>query len=336
MRPDPARPQGTVTRLTVDCPSLRGGPLGDPWQRAVDVYVPADHTGAGLPLLVHLAAYTSSGLAATAWRGFGENLPARLDRLIAAGTLAPCVVAFPDAFTRLGGNQYIDSPVLGPWETVLADEMLPAVEQAFGCGGPGLRGLFGKSSGGYGALLNAMRHPDIWAAAACHAGDMGFALCYLPDMPATLRALAKAGGSVGAFMEQIESAERVRGPDIAVLMILAMAASYDPDPAAPFGVRLPVDPHTCAVLPDRWTAWQRWDPVEMAPDNLDALKRLKALWIDCGRDDEYNLLYGARRLAAILADGGVAHVFQEFDGTHGGIDHRLDASLPHLVAALDA
>ena len=334
MRPDPDRPQGRIDRLIVECPRLRDNPLGDPWRRDVDVYVPADHAGAGLPLLVHLAAYTSSGLAATGWRGFAENLPARLDRLIASGTLPPCVVAFPDAFTRLGGNQYIDSPILGRWEQVLADDIVPAVEARYGCGGAGRRGLFGKSSGGYGALINAMRHPDVWAAAACHAGDMGFELCYLPDMPRVLRALARTDGSVAAFIERLETVERVRGGDITVLMILAMAASYDPDPSAPFGVRLPVRTDTCEVIEDRWAAWRVWDPVVLAPAHAGALGALKALWIDCGRDDEYNLLYGARRLHALLDQAAVAHTYAEFDGTHSGIDHRLDLSLPHLASAL--
>src|SRR6185295_4660259 len=58
--------------------------------------------------------------------------------------------------------------------------------------GTGRRGVFGKSSGGYGAITHALRNSDIWAAAACHSGDMGFELCYLPDMPAVLRALAGA------------------------------------------------------------------------------------------------------------------------------------------------
>jgi hypothetical protein len=31
---------------------------------------------------------------------------------------------------------------------------------------------------------------------------------------------------------------------------------------------------------------------------------------------------------------GVAHHFEEFDGTHSGIDWRLDQSLPWLVRAL--
>src|SRR5712675_2014676 len=84
------------------------------------------------------------------------------------------------------------SASMGAWEDFLLLEMLPAIEQRFKCGGSGRRGVFGKSSGGYGAVTHALRHSDIWSAAACHSGDMGFELCYLPDMPAVLRALAGA------------------------------------------------------------------------------------------------------------------------------------------------
>ena len=54
----------------------------------------------------------------------------------------------------------------------------------------------GKSSGGYCAITHALRHSDIWSTAAYHSGDMGFELCYLPDMPAVLRALAGAENSI--------------------------------------------------------------------------------------------------------------------------------------------
>src|SRR3546814_4244827 len=74
---------------------------------------------------------------------------------------------------------------------ILIEEVVPLVESRFGCGGAGRRGVFGKSSGGYGSILHALKHADFWAAAACHSGDMAFELCYLPEMPATLRALDK-------------------------------------------------------------------------------------------------------------------------------------------------
>ncbi len=296
MRSKRSAPHGGIHTLELDSALLRGNLLGDPAQRQVPVYLPAGHDGAGLPLLVDLVGFTAGGPAHLNWKNFGENLPERLDRLIADGELPPVVVAFPDCFTRLGGNQYVNSAALGPWEDILIQEVVPLIEGRFGCGGPGRRGLFGKSSGGYGALVNAMRHADFWAAAACHSGDMAFELCYLPDMPATLRALSKKDGSIETFITDFEAGPKWSGGDLHILMSLAMCASYDPDPAAFCGVRLPVDPETCEVIAERWANWLQWDPVVMAETLGTELKKLKALWIDCGTQDQYNLVYGARRL----------------------------------------
>src|SRR3546814_18571439 len=95
--------------------------------------------------------------------------------------MPPVVVAFPDCFTRLGGNQYINSAATGPWEDILLQEVVPLVEQRFGCGGAGRRGVFGKSSGGYGAIPPALKTPDFSDAAACPSGDLAFAPSKLPD-----------------------------------------------------------------------------------------------------------------------------------------------------------
>jgi len=58
-------PMGSVSRVTVESKTLKGNMLGDPTVRAVDVYVPAGHEGQGLPLLVNLVGFTSSGLSRT-------------------------------------------------------------------------------------------------------------------------------------------------------------------------------------------------------------------------------------------------------------------------------
>ena len=74
----------------------------------------------------------------------------------------------------------------------------------------------------------------------------------------------------------------------------------------------------------------------MAEDHADNLKRLKALWIDCGNVDQYNLVYGARRLHRILERAGVDHVYEEFDDNHSSTDYRMDLSLPYLARALNS
>jgi S-formylglutathione hydrolase FrmB len=327
-------PTGSVTRVSVESKALQGNILGDPAIRIVDVYVPAGHASGELPLLVDLAGFTGSGLSHTNWVGFRENLPERLDRLIGEGQMPPVVVAFPDCFTRVGGNQYINSASVGLWEDYLLHEMLPAIEERFRCGGAGRRGVFGKSSGGYGAITHALRHSDIWAAAACHSGDMAFEVCYLPDMPSVLRALAGVGNSIEQWWRKLEGAKKHGDGSFKVLNALAMAASYDPDPAQFLGMRLPVSFATCEVIEDRWANWMRQDPVVAIETLGDNLRRLKALYIDCGESDQFNLLYGARRFVRRMKDLGIAHRYEEFPDNHSGVDYRMDVSLPFLAKAL--
>jgi enterochelin esterase-like enzyme len=329
-----AFPAGEIRRLTVDSAALKGNFLGDPDRRDVLVYIPHGHDGKGLPLLVDLAGFTGSGLGRASWRNFGENTPERLDRLIGSGEMPPCAVAMPDCFTRLGGNQYVNSAAMGNWADFLIQDMLPAVESQIGCGGDGKRGVYGKSSGGYGAIVHAMLYPRTWSAAACLSGDMGFELMFAADFAATLRALSRHGGSVQAFMDRFEGNPKPSGGDIHTLMILAMAATYDPDPSQPFGVRLPVDMHTCERIPERWAEWMKWDPLSLVEEHYEALEGMKALWIECGDVDQYNLLYGARRLHQRLNALGVTHAYKEFPDNHNSLDYRLDRSLPYLARAL--
>src|SRR6478735_8916191 len=119
MRKSPSTPSGTLHRLTVDSQVLKSNLLGDPTHRIVDVYLPDGHDGRALPLLVDLVGFTAGGPAHTNWKNFSENVPERLDRLIGTGAMASCVVAFPDCFTKLGGNQYVNSSAMGNWDNFL-------------------------------------------------------------------------------------------------------------------------------------------------------------------------------------------------------------------------
>jgi enterochelin esterase-like enzyme len=335
MRTDHDIPQGSVHTLWLDSTVLRGNLLRDPTRRRIDVYLPHGHNGAGLPLLVDLVGFLSGGPAHANWRNFGENLPERLDRLIAAQQLAPVVVALPDCFTRLGGNQYINSAAIGNWADFLCYEAVPFVEAQVGCGGAGHRGVFGKSSGGYGSMVHALLYPDFWAAAACHSGDMGFELAYLPEFPAVLRALEPFGMNPAAWLDALWKKPKQKGNELHTLSTLAMCATYDPDTTVPYGIRLPVDLDTCELIPERWHKFLDWDPVNIAVEKGQGLKQLKALYFDCGTQDQYNLLYGARRLHRLLKQRGIVHTYEEFRDDHNSTDYRLDRSLPLLVKALE-
>jgi len=281
-----------------------------------------------------LVGYMGSGASHTNWRPFGLNLPERLDRLLAAGAIQPAVVVMPDGFTSLGGNQYVDSTGVGAYMSWLCDEVVPFVEAHFAVARDRRRrAVFGKSSGGYGALVHGMLRPDVWGALASHSGDAYFEYAYLTDFPRLLRELLNVDGDPARLLEAVASKEKL-GSDLShALMSLGMAATYDPDPDAPLGFQLPVDALTGRVREDRWTNWLRWDPVRMVPDHLEALRSLRGVYVDCGRRDQYHLLWGARMVHAALDAGGVAHRYEEFDDDHSDVDYRMDQSLPFLSSA---
>lgn len=336
MRRDPSIPRGTIATLWLDSAVLKGNLIGEDPLRRIDVYVPAGFDGSGLPLLVDLVGYTGGGPSHTNWKTFGENLPERLDRLIATGTMDPVVVALPDCCTKLGGNQYINSAAMGRWDDFLLLEAVPLVERELSCGGPGKRGVFGKSSGGYGAMVHALLHPDFWSAAADHSGDKAFELLFAADWPKVLRAIAKTDNSIEKWLQTFFAATqvKVKDTDVHVLMDLAMCATYDPDPKAYMGVRLPVTIDTCEIIPERWANFVKWDPLTLVETHGAGLAQLKMLYIDCGDEDQYNLVYGARRMHKRLDALGIDHVYEEFPDTHSSVDYRMDRSLPLLARAL--
>jgi hypothetical protein len=266
-----------------------------------------------------------------AWQ---PNLAERLERLYAAG-MPHAIVVLPDCFTRYGGSQYINSGATGRYEDYVIDEIIPWVDAHYRTlATPQSRGVFGKSSGGYGSMILGMRHPEVFGALACHSGDMLFELCYAPDFPKMCNRVNKSGG-VEAWWRQFDAQAKKNDADFEALDILAMAACYSPDPNAPLGIGLPVDLHTCERIPEVWARWLDWDPVELLDRYGESLRGMRLVFMDCGDRDQYYLHYGARVMAARLAARNIAFEHEEFDDNHNSIQYRYDVSLPKLLAALD-
>ena len=72
----------------------------------------------------------------------------------------------------------------------------------------------------------------------------------------------------------------------------------------------------------------------MIDRHSDVLRSLSALYLDVGNRDQYNIQFGTRQLSQGLEKLDVNHHFEEFEGTHSGMDCRLDVSLPYLANAL--
>ena len=116
---------------------------------------------------------------------FERSYPEEID------TLAPeAVVVLVDGWTSVGGSQWIDSDGVGQYGTYLQDEVVPFVDAGYPTNGA--RGLQGKSSGGYGAIVNTLARPDLFHAFAAHAPDALFEVTLAHGFPAAARVLASA------------------------------------------------------------------------------------------------------------------------------------------------
>lgn len=319
-----------VLRVTSEL--LKGNALGDPHEREAWVYTPPGYDGSKpLPALMALAGFTGHGAMLFNTDPLGDTLGARLDRLIESGACPPCIVVAPDCFTRLGGNQYIDSTATGPYATHLVKEVVPRVASAYAVT---TWGVFGKSSGGYGAVVLAMLHPHVFRAFADHSGDSNFELCYLPDALEALDQVRAAGGTRAWLDAYWKGQQRRMSKQIKTLNFLAMSAHYSPNPEAELGFDLPFDTASGRFREDVWAKWQAWDPVRMVERHVAALKKQRAAFIDCGTKDESGLHWGARALSAELTKHGISHTHEEFDDGHMNIPYRFERSIPVLVRAL--
>ena len=87
--------------------------------------------GRRFPVLYDLVGFTGSGLSHTNWKPFSDNVPERVARLIHEKKMGPVILVFPDCFTALGGNQYVNSPAIGNYADYLTREIIPFVDRRF-------------------------------------------------------------------------------------------------------------------------------------------------------------------------------------------------------------
>ena len=237
------------------------------------------------------------------------------------------IVVMPDASTRYGGSQYLDSSASGNYMSHIL-ELVEFIDGKYPTlAEKGQRAVMGHSSGGYGALRLAMAHSETFGLVAAHAPDLNFEMVYRKDIPAFLRFFDKAGEEGLHELLADPGGMLAKGTSFYALSTAAMAACYSPNLDSALGFDLPFDTFTGELRPEVWARWLAHDPINMVSDHLEALSSLRLLYLDCGLYDEENLLYGARIFAQRLIDRQIPHYFEVFEGGHRHSDFRYDVSL---------
>lgn len=337
--------RGRIESHLLESTLLKGNPLNDPAERELVVCLPPgyeEETSRRYPVVVCLTGFTGSGYMLLNRSAWTPSLPERHDRLMDSGEIGPMILVLPDCFTRLGGSQYLDSTATGRYESHLLKELLPFVESRYRTRpAPDRWAVMGKSSGGYGAVIHAMKHPERFSAFACHSGDMYFEYCYLPDFPKMIRTVQASGGLKG-FLSRFDGMQQKSHEAMTAMNIVAMAACYSPHTPHPgpddanLGIDFPFDLETGELKEEVWVRWLEHDPVRIYEQHLGALAKMKLRFLDCGSRDEFHLQFGARILRDRLKDAGLPVQHEEFDDGHMNVSYRYDRSLVLLSQALGA
>src|SRR3954452_4758101 len=227
--------------------ALKGNPLGDPHERPLWVYLPPGYDDASDRR--YPSVYVIQGL--TGQLGMWRNRsPWRLNYPELVEELAPeCVVVWVDAWTALGGSQFVDSPATGNYHTYLCDDVVPWIDAHYRTlDAPEHRGITGKSSGGFGAFITPMLRPDLFGGLASHAGDSLYELCYIKEFGDSVRVLRDYDGDVWKWWADFTSrVSFTKAADMSLVATLGCSACFSADEDGT--VRLPFDTTTGQLIP---------------------------------------------------------------------------------------
>lgn len=317
---------------------LKNNPLNDPNIRDVLVYLPPSYNKAGksFPVVYLIAGFTGFGKMNMNVSAYSENIQQRLDRLIKTKKINEMIVVMPDCFTKYGGSQYVNSAATGRYEDYMIDEIVPFVDAGFRTiTKANARCIIGKSSGGYGAMWLATRHPDVFGLMVTHSGDTAFEYCYAKDFPEFIVQIEKYGkghNGVENFIKTQLGFNQPKPKDFHnILNVIGMSSCYSPNPKRKeYNFDLPFDIHTGEIIPGIWNKWLKFDPVTQVAKYKNNLKKLKLIFVDCGRRDEFNLQAGARIYCDKLKKNGIKYIHQEFNDGHMNIQYRYDTSFQYI------
>lgn len=332
---------GVRSRLleaTVESRCLIPNEVGVAARQPVRVYLPPSYESSGrrYPVLYFLPGYDDPVWIFTGGGLQGFRLRDSLDRLLSEGRIGEMIVVVPNGTTPLGGTFYTNSPVLGMWENYVCTELVRYVDANFRTrAAPRSRAIAGTTTGASGALLLAMRQPEVFGAV--------YALDPALIRPGMLESGEIFGTPEAELLLALQDAWELQPKPLARLSLtlhlqhllgseaesnhlrafsVAMAAAFSPEPGRRgLPVRLPyrrsrrglsADPVAIAALKSGLGDWE--EKIGRFGGNL---RSLQLLALDYGTETSIRWLpLGCEYLSGELASAGIPHRSIPHPGNH--------------------
>ncbi|MFH6603961.1 alpha/beta hydrolase [Maribacter algicola] len=289
---------------------LLENPGGENPTRRLTIYLPPgyDENEQSYPVIYYLHGFTWSDSLMVSEDKFDKLL----DKAIALKKIKPVIVVMPDQHTLYRGSWYTNSELTGKWADFTGKDLVAFIDKNFRTiANKDGRGVAGHSMGGQGALKMGMLFPDVFSTV--------YALS-----PATLGITESLGihGSAYRRINEITPEQVVTGwNEFEANVIVAMGRAYSPNlDNPPYFADFPYEYINDEIVVNHkiLEIWQNKSAIGMVDDYIGNLKKLKALKLDWGRNEEHELIPVTCELfSKKLENLGINHYAEEYIGTHG-------------------
>lgn len=298
--------KGRIIVETLKAPSLHNVG-GEDSVRRLTIYLPPGYgqTANRYPVIYYLHGFSRSDSLQIA----ADHLDQILDKAITSGRLKPVIVVIPNHHTLFKGSWFANSSLTGNWVDFMAKDLVSYIDTHYRTiQSPTSRGIAGHSMGGYGALKLGMLFPDVF----------GSVYALSPSRMALLNEFGPAG-DVFKQAQKITTKEELFKNYRANLAV-AMGRALSPNPnRPPFYCDLPYTYQGDSLLTDQRVVslWNRNSPLYLIDSCRSNLKKLTALKLDWGRNDESSHIpLTCRMFSQKLEALGIEHYAEEYIGTH--------------------
>jgi enterochelin esterase family protein len=304
----PAKPEAcTGARhelVTIDAPETAGA-SGNPTTRRSCVIVPPSYANGErrYPVIYMFPGWGQTDSDAIATFGYDKLLD---EQEVKAGKEAILVIV--DTQTKLGASYLVDSPVQGSWDSYITKRLVPEIDRRFRTrAAPRSRATAGHSTGGFGAVSIALRHPELFGVVTASAPD-GL------DPVRWLFGDGSAGGQTWA-LPMLRAEDATGGPGF----FASYAADWSSD-SSPRGFAFPVDPASGQQKPDVIARWREHSPAAWLSDPARAAAIRDAfsgrILIIAGKRDEFGLGEAAQQFHDALVQAKVESKLELPDTGH--------------------
>jgi len=325
--------QGTVITQKFIAASIQNNKGGEDPNRSLMIYLPPGYEKSNqrYQTIYFLHGFASTETEMMEWLGFKSLM----DSAIKSGKMRPMILILPNSDTKYHGSFYTNSSLTGNWTDYIGKDVVQYIDKNYRTiAERNSRGLCGHSMGGYGALKVAMNFSDVFSAVyAMSPGGMHFANEFQIKHNSLKRLTQQK--NMDSLLKKAQPPTNFEEFPFFEMIFASLARAYSPNEKNTIlQADLPVS-YSNGKMEVNTAVVKKWEanfPINMIEDHLPALKRLTALKIDWGRNDDFaHIPTTNMQFSKKLEAFGVKHFAEEYIGDHGnmlaGFDGRIFTEL---------